>query len=115
MITISGYALRQSKEGKQFVALQLQGDVELIQSMQTGKFYATSKRCSITSTFDEATAKAIVGTKMPGSIERVQCEPYDFTVPETGEVITLMHTYEYVPEQKLSSATAPAKHAVVVD
>jgi hypothetical protein len=70
----------------------------MVQSMQTGKFYATAKRCFITSTFDEETAKALVGTKMPGSIERVECDPYDYTVPETGEVISLMHTYQYVPE-----------------
>ena len=41
MITITGYALRKSNDGKQFIALQLQGDVEMVQSMQTGKFYAT--------------------------------------------------------------------------
>jgi hypothetical protein len=99
MITITGYALRQSNDGKQFISLQLQGDVEMVQSMQTGKFYATSKRCSMPSTFNEETAKALVGSRMPGSIERVECKPYDYAVPETGEVVTLAHTYEYVPEQ----------------
>jgi hypothetical protein len=34
---------------------------------------------------------------MPGTIERVECDPYNYTVPETGEVVTLAHTYEYVP------------------
>ncbi len=66
MITITGYALRQSNDGKQFISLQLQGDVEVVQSMQTGKFYAASKQCSIPSTFDEGLAKGLVGTKMPG-------------------------------------------------
>ena len=99
MITISGYALRQNSDGKQFISLQLQGDVELVQSMNTGKFYATSKRCSMPSTFDETVAKGLIGTRMPGRIERVQCDPYEYAVPETGEVISLAHTYQYVPEQ----------------
>ena len=99
MITISGYALRKSNDGKQFISLQLQGDVEMVQSMQTGKFYATSKRCSMPSTFSEDVAKGLVGTRMAGTIERVQCEPYDYTVPETGEVVALAHSYEYIPVQ----------------
>ena len=98
MITITGYALRQSNEGKQFVTLQLQGDIEMVQSTQTGRFYATAKRCSIPSTFTEDVAKALAGTRMPGTIERVECEPYEYVVPETAEVITLKHRYEYFSE-----------------
>ncbi|HVX27195.1 MAG TPA: hypothetical protein VHB70_12680 [Parafilimonas sp.] len=99
MVTIKNYALRESKEGKKFITLELQGDVELVQSMETGNFYATVRKCSITSTFDEATAKSLIGTKMPGSIKRVETEAYDFTVPETGEVIKLAHSWQYVPEE----------------
>lgn len=104
MITIIGYALRQSKEGKSFIALQLQGDMEMVQSQETGKFYATARKCFITSTFNESTAQALIGQKMPGTIERVQCEPYEYTVPETGEVITLAHTYSYALEEKERTA-----------
>lgn len=99
MVTITAYYLRESKEGKQFVALELQGDVEMVQSMETGRFYATSKRCSITSTFDEERAKTLIGTKMPGRIERQECEGYNFTIKETGEVIKLAHTYSYTPNE----------------
>jgi len=66
--------------------------------METGRFYATAKRCSITSTFNEETAKTLIGKQMQGSIQRVEAEPYEYTVPESGEVILLQHTYEYVPE-----------------
>jgi hypothetical protein len=100
MVTIINYALRESKEGKSFVSLQLQGDIEFVQSMETGKFYATARRCSITSTFDETTAKGLIGATLPGSIKRSQCDPYDYTVPETGELISLAHTYEYIPLEK---------------
>ena len=100
MVTITAYHLRENKAGKSFVALELQGDVEFLQSMQTGRFYATSKRCTITSTFGEERAKTLIGTKMPGKIERQECDGYDFTIQETGEVIKLAHTYSYSPEEK---------------
>ena len=97
MVTVTNYHLRESKEKKSFVTLELQGDIELVQSMQTGKFYATTRKCSIVSTFDEATAKNLIGKQLEGSIQRVECEPYDYTIADTGEVIQLMHRYEYSP------------------
>jgi len=114
MVTIINYALSESKEGKPFVSLKLQGDIELVQSLETGKFYATTRRCSITSTFDEATAKSLIGEKLPGRIKRSQCEPYDFTVPETGEVISLAHTYEYVPEETQVEEMPEVKREMVL-
>jgi hypothetical protein len=44
-------------------------------------------RCSITSTFDEETAKSLIGTKLPRNIVRVQCDNYDYTVPETSNLL----------------------------
>jgi hypothetical protein len=99
MVTVKSYALRESKEGKQFIALELQGDLEMVQSMGTGRFYATARKCSVTSTFDEATAKSLIGKTMPGSIKRVEAETYEYAIPETGEVILLAHTYQYFPEE----------------
>lgn len=84
-------------EGKAFYSLKLMGGVEPIQSQQTGKFYLTAKTCYIPSTFDEQTALSLIGTQLPGSVERVGCEPYEYTIKDTGEVVTLTHTYEYVP------------------
>lgn len=39
----------------------------------------------------------LIGTKLPGTIVRAQCEAYNYTVKETGEVISLAHTYQYSP------------------
>ena len=36
MVTVIKYALRESKEGKPFISLELQGDLEMVQSMETG-------------------------------------------------------------------------------
>jgi hypothetical protein len=98
MVRVVNYHVRQNKEGKDFVTLELQGDLVMVQSLETGRFYATAKKCSITSTFTEDIAKTLVGQQIPGRIERVACEAYDYTVENTGEVITLSHRYEYFPD-----------------
>lgn len=98
MITIVGLRRCEGKKGP-LIALDLLGDVEMIQSQDTGRFYATARRCSVASSFDERTAQMMVGRSMPGTIERTGCAAYDYTIPESGEVIKLAHTYQYVPER----------------
>lgn len=100
MVTITNYHVRKNNEGNSFIALELQGDIEMIQSATTGNFYATAKKCSMSSTFTEDVAKNLIGKQLPGRIDRVECDAYDFTVKDTGEVISLTHTYEYNPEEK---------------
>ena len=106
MVKISGFKQRMTAEGKTFVTLELQGEVELIQSSQTGKFYATAKHCSISSTFDEEEAKTLIGKQFPGKIQRVNVEEYDYTIKETGEVIKLCHAYQYSPEETTVMASS---------
>ncbi|CAL1517828.1 hypothetical protein [Chitinophaga sp. MM2321] len=106
MVTITNYHVRKSSTGKTFITLEIQSGIEMIQSQQTGKFYATAKKSSIPSTFDESTAKMLIGTQMSGTIERIECDPYDYTVQQTGEVISLAHTYSYQPES-FSKANTP--------
>ena len=98
MVTVVEYAERQRKDGTLFYALILQGGLSLVQSKNTGNFYATVKKCSIPSTFDEETAKAMVGEQVPGSVQKKSCESYEWTNKETGEVIELSHRWVYVPE-----------------
>src|SRR6185312_9351020 len=98
MVQVVGYSLKTPKEGKPYVALEIEGDIEMVQSQNTGRFYATVRRCTISSTFDEMTAERMVGKQMPGSIERVPCEPYDYTIRETGEVTKIGYRWDYQPE-----------------
>ncbi|MET3875966.1 hypothetical protein [Chitinophaga sp. OAE865] len=107
MVTIIS-ATQRKKDGKAFMALTLQGDVEMIQSQTTGKFFLSAKKCSIPSTFDEDMAQTLIGTTMKGTIEKVECEPYEYTVQSTGEIMTLAHTYEYRPEA-LASRSQPQR------
>ena len=99
MVTITGYEKREGDKGE-FFLLQLQGDVEFAYSKKTGMPYATVKKCSIPSTFNESTCKAIIGKQMKGSIAKVQVESYEYTVPETGEVVELDYRYTYSPEEE---------------
>ena len=98
MVTVVDIALRKTQEGREFYALVLQGGLSLVQSKQSGNYYATVKKCSIPSTFDEATAKAMVGEKVPGTVQKKPCESYNFTNKETGEIMTLDYRWVYLPE-----------------
>jgi len=42
MVTVIDYHVRESKTGETFTTLSLQGDIEMIKSQKTGKFYATA-------------------------------------------------------------------------
>jgi len=99
MVTVIDYALRKSQDGHEFVSLKLQGDLTMVQSQVTGRFYATAKSCSITSTFTEEQAKLLIGRTIPGRIVKVECEEFSYTIEETGEVIPLRHRWEYQPEE----------------
>jgi hypothetical protein len=98
MTTVIGYSLKENKNGKKFVNLELQGDIVMVQSQESGRYYATAKKAVISSTFDEETAEQLVGKEIPGRIEKVDCLEYEFTIPSTGEVTMLSHRYEFVPE-----------------
>lgn len=98
MVTIIDYRVHENSEGKKFCSLILSGDLELVKSKETGKFYATVRKTSITSTFDELVCKGLIGKTMKGSIVKEQCETYDYVIEQTGEVIKLSHRYNYVPE-----------------
>ena len=99
MVKIIGVKLSENSDGKPFVSLKIQGGAEAVQSQKTGKFYLTARTCYILSTFDKQTAESLIGTSMPGSIGRKFCDPYDYTVKSTGEVLSLSHSYEYKPEE----------------
>jgi len=98
MLTVTSYQKRTSKEGREYLTLELQGGLEMIQSQVTGRFYATIRKSSVTTTFDEGVAKMLVGTQIPGKIVRTECDPYEYTIQNTGEVVTLTHRWSYQPE-----------------
>lgn len=97
MVTVIGYKPVEKEDGTIFFKLQLQGGAEPVMSQSSGRFYLTARTCSIPTTFDEETCKRLVGTTLKGSVIKVETEEYDYKVPETGELISLTHRWEYDP------------------
>jgi len=100
MLTITSYAERTSStDGTVFYSLELTSDEPEIVLSKNGKYYITARKCYMSSTFTESVCVSMLGKQFPGTIQKTECEPYEFTLPETGEVITRHHWYEYVPEE----------------
>lgn len=106
MVRVIGYHENESSDGEKFYSLSIQGGVEMVRSAETGNFYATARKTRITTTFDALTCQSLVGTEMPGRVVRQECEPYEFLVEKTGELIQLTHTYQYLPDELESQEAA---------
>ncbi len=113
MVTVNEVVRRQDAAGKEFFCLILNGDLEMIQSQKTGNYYATALKAGITTTFSENVCKSLIGKSLPGAIQRVEVEPYEFTIEETGEVITRTHRHKYNPKP-MSVSTEEAVYATEV-
>lgn len=98
MVTIKGHTQRENSKGEKFNVLVVQGGVTPVKSKDTGRMYFTAKTATVSCTFDESMCEDLVGTKFPGEIVKVECEPFEFTIKDTGEVITLNHRWEYRDE-----------------
>lgn len=98
MVRIINFKVRMNAEGEPFNALIVQGGIELVKSQETGLFYATAKKASIPSTFDDKTCESLIGQELSGTVEKMECEPYEFTNEETGEVMELSHRWVFVKE-----------------
>jgi len=99
MVTVTDYHVRESKDGKSFTTLTLLGEMEIIKSQSSGNYYATARKASIVTTFNEETCKRMVGTELAGCIEKAPVdEPYDYQIPDTDEVIQLDYTYRFNPD-----------------
>jgi hypothetical protein len=98
MVTIVGLEKRKnSAKNEEFNVLILQGDVVVAISKTTGRPYLTARKTSIPCTFEETFAQHLIGQSLPGTIERIECDPYEFLIPGTQKPVTLTHTFQYSP------------------
>lgn len=100
MVTIVDYKTYQKEDGENFYALVVQGGLEAVKSKKTERTYFTTKTARVACTFGEAMCKQLIGTEMPGSIRKVEVEPYEYAIPDTGEIIELNQRNEYVGEEE---------------
>lgn len=100
MVTITDYKTYQREDGTEFHALVVQGGIEAVKSMETERTYLTARTAKVPCTFNESTCESLLGSQLPGSIKKVEVEPYAFLVPETGELLNLSHRYVYIGDEE---------------
>ncbi len=100
MVTIVDYKTYQKEDGTNFHVLIVQGGVEAVKSSQTNKTYLTARTARVSCTFNEATCKALIGNEIPGQIKKVEVAPYEYAMPDSGEVISLSHSYCFVTDEE---------------
>ena len=64
---------------------------------ETGKVSLVARRANITSNISPDLLQDQIGLDLPGNIVKVDCQPYDWVNPSTGEVVKLAHTYTFQP------------------
>jgi hypothetical protein len=98
MVTIVSTEKRLNKvKNEEFNVLVLQGDVEVAISKTTGRPYLTARKTSIPCTFDEKFAQQLVGSQLPGCIERKEVKAYEFLIPGAKKPVILTHSFQYSP------------------
>ena len=99
MVTVVDYKERERKNGDMFYVLEVQQGVEIIKSRITGKPYFTARKVTVPCTFGEQMCISLIGKEYPGRIEKEECDPYEYEIEATGEMITLSHHNVYVDDE----------------
>ena len=115
MVTIVDYKQRENEDGESFFVLVIQGGLEMVKSQESNRYYATARKANVPSTFNEITCKGLVGSQMPGKIQKVETDPYEYTVEETGEILELNFRYEYVPEEDKDNIPTDGMSSSTID
>ena len=100
MVKIVDFKTYQTEDGKDFCTLIVQGGLEAVKSQETNRTYLTARTARVSCTFNEAVCKSLIGTDFSGTIQKVEVDPYDYTVEDSGEIITLSYRYEYMGEEE---------------
>jgi len=100
MVKIVDFKNYQTEEGKSFCTLIVQGGLEAVKSQTTNKTYLTARTARMSCTFNETVCKSLIGTDFPGTVQKVEVDPYEYTIESTGEIVELSHRYEYMDEEE---------------
>jgi hypothetical protein len=85
-------------ENGTFNVIVLQGKLEVVKSKVSGMPYLTARKTSIPFTFDMEYAKTLIGTELPGEIERFETAEYEFVIPgKKPKKLKLNHKFRYDP------------------
>ena len=99
MVTIVDCKTFTKESGENFFGLVVQGGIEAVKSSKTSKMYFTAKTATVATTFNETVCKSLIGSTLEGIVKKVECDAYEYTIKDTGEIVQLKHRYEYVSEE----------------
>lgn len=99
MVRIVDYKTIKKEDGSEFCLLTVQGGIELVRSKTTNKTYFTARTVNVPTTFDDNMCRSLLGSDFEGHIIKVACEPYQYTIKETGEIVEMDYKYEFVDEE----------------
>ena len=85
-----------SVSGNTFRIVIVGNDAQVVFSKE-GNARIDAVKSGIPSNLPIEALQALIGSKLPGKIERQECEPYTFTGSD-GEEVTLDYRWQYVAE-----------------
>ena len=98
MVVVKEVKSYRGNQGKEFYGLIVQSGAIPVKSKDTGRIYLTAKTAFVPTTFDADMCKTLIGTEFPGTIKKVPCDDYEYTIKQTGEIVTMNHKWEYVDD-----------------
>lgn len=106
MVNVVGFETRENAETKEnYSVLILQDEPEILVSKSSGKPYVSAKRASIPCALGKNQAQALVGTELPGRIDRVSVTPFDVTLPSAKKV-KVSTAFQFIPPEQVKSEDA---------
>ena len=96
MVQVLEVVERTSSTGNTFRVVIVGSDAQVVFS-KDGKPRVDSVKAGIPSNLPTEALRGLIGSKLPGKIEKEECEPYTFT-GSNGEDITLDYRWQYVAE-----------------
>ena len=96
MVQVLEVVERTSSTGNTFRVVIVGSDAQVVFS-KDGKPRVDSVKAGIPSNLPTEALKALIGNKLPGKIEKQECEPYTF-LGSDGEEITLNYRWQYAAE-----------------
>jgi hypothetical protein len=86
-----------SRTKEEYNVIVLLGEVQIMNSKSNGKPYLTAKKVTMPTTLTQNQAKELVGTTLPGVIEKVDCPEYEIKMPNSNKKVKITHTFQYSP------------------
>ena len=96
MVQVLEVVERTSSTGNTFRVVIVGSDAQVVFS-KDGNPRVDAVKSGIPSNLPIEALQALIGSKLPGKIEKQECEPYTF-IGTNGEEITLDYRWQYVAE-----------------